>query len=85
MLAINQETQTAPFPAEIRAETGTRGPWGGLLRGSAGGAELGTPCAPTIEGSHPCPSRRSPKAPRPEAGAAHSHAPNAARSQISPP
>lgn len=60
-------------------------PGGGLLRGSAGGTELGTPRAPTIEGSHPCPSRRSPKAPRPEAGAAHSHAPNAARSQISPP
>lgn len=62
MLAINQETQTAPFPAEITAETGTRGLWGGLLRGSAGGAEQGTPRAPTIEGSHPCPSRRSPKA-----------------------
>lgn len=29
MLAINQETQTAPFPAEITAETGTRGLWGG--------------------------------------------------------
>lgn len=32
------------------------------MRGSAGGAEQGTPRAPTIEGSHPCPSRRSPKA-----------------------
>lgn len=43
MLAINQKTQTAPFPAEIRAETGTRGPWGGVVERVGRGDRAGHP------------------------------------------